>query len=84
MFFIFNLNSYTILLNNKSNIINKINLKLKSPFNEDYELIGDISMASSDHFTCFITEFVFIKDFTEKFDIGKTYYHDGINNNGYF
>ena len=57
---------------------------MKSPLNEDYELIGGVSITTSVHYSCFITKICINKGFTENFDIGKTYYNEWINNNGYF
>ena len=81
---IFEYDHYKDLYDKKDLIIDKIEFKLKSPLNDEYELLGGITMASSDHFTCFINKIEKINSFTDIFDDNILYYHDGIKNNGYF
>ena len=84
LFFIFDYHNYNILLSKKDIVINKLKGTFKNIINEEYTLLGGISMASSNYFKTFITKFVYASEFSFNFDNNYTYYHEGIKNNGNF
>ena len=84
MTLIFEYALYTDLYVKKDLIIDKIEFKFKSPLYDEYKLLGGITMASSDHFTCFIYKIEKINNFSDVFVDNILYYHDGIEKHGHF
>lgn len=56
------------ILKRKKDIVKKIKAIIITPTNYCYNLVGGITMSHNEHFTCFIKNFNYIQNFSDKFE----------------
>lgn len=76
LLFIFESDNYSDLINYKNRIIKLLQLELKSPLYDIFELLSGICMVPHDYFTCLIIKIEKIQPCSNQFDNNVIYYHD--------